>query len=72
MYQITTLSKNNYSINVPNTFFRQETETNQLTMIFPGLNYSCDMPLLYYAAQIMLEALLKAFHHLLYRCNTKD
>jgi predicted alpha/beta-hydrolase family hydrolase len=56
MYQITTLSKNNFSINVPNTFFRQETETNHLTMIFPGLNYSCDMPLLYYAAQIILEA----------------
>ena len=56
MYKITTLSKNNFSINVPNTFFRQETETNHLTMIFPGLNYSCDMPLLYYSAKIMLEA----------------
>jgi hypothetical protein len=55
MYQITKLSKNDFSLNVPNTFFRQEAEADHLTMILPGLNYSCDMPLLYYAAQIMLE-----------------
>jgi len=57
MYQITTLSYNNdLSSNVPNTFFRQELESDHLALILPGLNYSCDMPLLYYATQIMLEA----------------
>jgi hypothetical protein len=56
MYQITTLSKNNFLLNVPNTFFRQDTKSNHLALILPGLNYSCDMPLLYYANQIMLEA----------------
>jgi hypothetical protein len=56
MYQITTLSKNNFSNNVPNTFFRQDTKSDHLALILPGLNYSCDMPLLYYATQVMLEA----------------
>lgn len=52
MVQITSLAQDP---SVPNTFFRQEIETDHLTIIFPGLNYTCDMPLLYYAAQIMLE-----------------
>lgn len=57
MYQITTLSnKKDFSLNVPNTFFRQENNADHLAIILPGLNYSCDMPLLYYACQVMLEA----------------
>jgi len=56
MYQITTLSQSDFSNNVPNTFFRQENNADHLALILPGLNYSCDMPLLYYSTQIMLEA----------------
>jgi hypothetical protein len=56
MYQITTLSQSDFSNNVPNTFFRQENNADHLAFILPGLNYSCDMPLLYYSTQIMLEA----------------
>jgi hypothetical protein len=65
MYQITTLSQSDFSHNVPNTFFHQEINNGHLALILPGLNYTCDMPLLYYATQIMLEAALMAFHHLL-------
>ena len=53
MVQITTLAQ---SSSVPNTFFRQDSDTGHLALILPGLNYTCDMPLLYYATQIMLEA----------------
>lgn len=57
MPQITTLSnKNDTSFQVPNTFFKQETETDHLALILPGLNYTCDMPLLYYSTQVMLGA----------------
>ena len=57
MPQITTLSnKNDPSFQVPNTFFKLETETDHLALILPGLNYTCDMPLLYYSTQIMLGA----------------
>ena len=41
---------------IPNTFLRQDGDTDHLALILPGLNYTCDMPLLYYGAQIMLEA----------------
>ena len=53
MYSITTI-KNDTSI--PNTYFRQEKKSDRLSLILPGLNYSCDMPLLYYSAQVMLAA----------------
>lgn len=39
---------------IPNTFLRQDVDTDHLAMVLPGLNYTCDMPLLFYAAQIML------------------
>ncbi len=57
MVRITSLSgKNASGTYVPNTYFRQESETKHLALILPGLNYTCDMPLLYYAAQVMLSA----------------
>jgi hypothetical protein len=56
MYQITSLSQSNFSHIVPNTFYRQELKSDHLALILPGLNYTCDMPLLYYATQVMLEA----------------
>lgn len=53
MYSITTI-KNDMSI--PNTYFRQEQKSDHLSLILPGLNYTCDMPLLYYSTQVMLAA----------------
>lgn len=39
---------------VPNRLFKHE-ESTALAIIFPGLRYSCDMPLLYYLNQVMLN-----------------
>jgi dienelactone hydrolase len=40
---------------VPNQFVRQRDETATLTVLLPGLGYTCDMPLFYYAEWIALE-----------------
>ncbi|MBW6473282.1 MAG: hypothetical protein K0B14_09180 [Anaerolineaceae bacterium] len=50
------LASNDPKLAIPNTFLRQDADTDHLALILPGLNYTCDMPLLYYASQIMLEA----------------
>ena len=39
---------------MPNRFFRQPAEASELAVIFPGLRYTCDMPLLYYPARLLL------------------
>jgi predicted alpha/beta-hydrolase family hydrolase len=39
---------------VPNRFFRQEGAARTLAVLFPGLNYSCDMPLLFYPLKLLL------------------
>jgi dienelactone hydrolase len=44
---------------VPNRFFRQERATptpgaRTLAVLFPGMQYSCDMPLLYYPLKLLL------------------
>lgn len=39
---------------VPNRFFKHEHSTG-LALIFPGLRYTCDMPLLYYLTQVFLD-----------------
>ena len=54
MYKITTLTTpevNNPTLD--NTLFRQD-EADHLALILPGLNYTCDMPLLYYTAQLLV------------------
>ncbi len=38
---------------IPNRFYRQPDETNLLAIILPGLRYTCDMPLLYYASRLL-------------------
>jgi pimeloyl-ACP methyl ester carboxylesterase len=38
---------------VANRFFRREAETGRLALMFPGLNYSCHKPLLYYTDQVL-------------------
>ena len=40
---------------VPNRFFRQTGAVQDLAILFPGLNYTCDMPLLYYPARLLVE-----------------
>lgn len=39
---------------LPNRFFRQEGPAPTLAVLFPGLNYSCDMPLLFYPLKLLL------------------
>jgi hypothetical protein len=39
---------------VPNRLFRQS-GARQLALILPGLSYSCDMPLLFYPARLMIQ-----------------
>lgn len=39
---------------VPHTFLRQEQATQHLAILLPGLNYGCDLPLLYYPARLLL------------------
>lgn len=40
---------------VPNTFYFQNKKTDKLAIVFPGLGYSCHMPLLYYSTLILLN-----------------
>lgn len=39
---------------VPNRFFKHE-HAKGLALVFPGLRYTCDMPLLYYLTQVFLN-----------------
>ena len=39
---------------VPNRFYQQPGETRLLAVLFPGLQYTCEMPLLYYT-RLLLE-----------------
>ena len=38
---------------VPNIFFHQEEGVKTLAVLLPGLNYTCDMPLLYYFTRLL-------------------
>lgn len=40
---------------VANQFTHQPGSARSLALIFPGLNYTCEMPLLYFATQLFLE-----------------
>jgi len=40
---------------IPNRFFRQEQAADRLGVVFPGLGYNCDMPLLYYPTKLLVE-----------------
>ncbi len=55
MNKITSLTTPDVNHPTPdNTFFWQEEKTDHLALILPGLNYTCDMPLLYYSAQLLV------------------
>jgi hypothetical protein len=38
---------------VPNTFFRQDEATDHVAIVFPGVEYTCQMPLLYYPTRLL-------------------
>jgi len=40
---------------IPNRFFRQEQAADRLGVVFPGLGYNCDMPLLYYPTKLLVD-----------------
>jgi len=60
------MSRNRYSIScieidahqeipISNKFIKHKTPSNGLALIFPGLRYTCDMPLLYFSTGLLLE-----------------
>jgi len=56
MTSITSLSiKGCNSDPVPNTFFRQDGETEHAAIVFPGLGYTAQMPLLFYSRELLLS-----------------
>jgi predicted alpha/beta-hydrolase family hydrolase len=40
---------------LPNLFLRQADPPTTLAVLYPGLNYTCDMPLLYYSTGLLLR-----------------
>lgn len=40
---------------VPHTFFRQDDEADHLAVVFPGMGYTCQMPLLYYPTRLLRD-----------------
>jgi predicted alpha/beta-hydrolase family hydrolase len=40
---------------IPNKFFRQHEPAAELAIVFPGLRYTCDMPLLYYTTRLLVK-----------------
>ena len=55
-YSITTLRIAGYrDALVPNTFFHQNGEAEHLGILFPGIGYTCQMPLLYYQTKLFLS-----------------
>lgn len=54
---VETLEIDGYSgLKLQNSFLRQPASAKGLAVIFPGLHYSCDRPLLYYATQVAIQA----------------
>jgi len=41
---------------VPNEFLRQAGRTEHLAVFLPGMGYTCDMPLFYYAESLLVDA----------------
>ena len=38
-----------------NKFIRQKSQSDSLAFLFPGMGYTCDMPLLYYTTELFLD-----------------
>ncbi len=41
---------------VPNEFLRQDSDAHHVAILLPGMGYTCDMPLFYYAEMLLLGA----------------
>lgn len=55
MYQFKSLDIAGYrGEQVPNTFLRQDGEAQHIAILFPGMGYTCHMPLLYYPTELLL------------------
>jgi pimeloyl-ACP methyl ester carboxylesterase len=56
MYTAESLPINGYRGEpVPNEFLRQEGESDHVAVLLPGMGYTCDMPLFYYAESLLLH-----------------
>ncbi len=56
MYAIETLDIHGYqTAPVPNAFFRQQQGTDHLAIVFPGIGYTAQMPVLYYPTRLLLS-----------------
>lgn len=40
---------------VPHTFIQQESVTQHLGIVFPGLSYTAHMPVLYYPSELLVN-----------------
>ena len=38
-----------------NKYIKQKTQSDSLALLFPGMRYTCDMPLLYYTTELFLD-----------------
>lgn len=57
MYSFKTLEIKGYRNElVPNTLLWQDRQARQVGIVLPGVGYTCQMPLLYYASQSMLTS----------------
>jgi hypothetical protein len=55
-YTISSLEVNaQQEIPLSNKFIKHKTPSDRLALLFPGLRYTCDMPLLYYSTGLLLE-----------------
>jgi predicted alpha/beta-hydrolase family hydrolase len=55
-YSITSIKISGYGARfVPNRFYKQPGIADTLALVFPGVQYSCDMPLLYYPSLLLRE-----------------
>ena len=56
MYSVEKLEINGYGgIQVPNTYFKQDSGTSHLAVVFPGYSYRCSEPLLWYPTRVLLS-----------------
>jgi pimeloyl-ACP methyl ester carboxylesterase len=61
--EITNLTLHGYAGQpLPNRFFRQAEASPGLAILFPGLYYSCDMPLLYFPTRLVLQRGMDVLH----------
>ena len=55
-YEITTLAiADHRGEAIPNRFYRQKGQASRLGVIFPGMRYTCDMPLLHTTTDLLLQ-----------------